>query len=97
MGIKSTRDISREFAISRIRQIAQIIASSHYLNLEAAGHELIHPNSIIDAPDEQALAAKIIKADFSSWTDQMLEDIIDRPFYRISMFDNYLIEKNLSS
>jgi hypothetical protein len=32
------------------------------------------------------------EGELSKWTDKMLEDKMDEPFYRFSMFDNYLIK-----
>lgn len=95
MGIKSTRDIPREVAQSRLREIAIMISSKHYLNLEAAGCEELPPSSAIDDPDEQVLANLLLEADLESWTKQMIESKLDRPFYRFSMFDNYLITNDI--
>jgi hypothetical protein len=95
MGIKSTRDISRTAAIKRIHEIATIISSKHYKKLESAGFEDCPPLSVIDNPDEQVLANRLLEADLDSWTNKMIEDALDRPFYRFSMFDNYLITDDI--
>lgn len=93
MGIRSTKDITFNAAISRITHVAQIILSRNYRELKAVGFEEIAPEDIIDDEEEQALAKRIQNADLTTWTDQMIEEVIDRPFYRASMFDNYLIKE----
>lgn len=93
MGIRSTQDISRTVATKRIHEVATIISSKHYKNLESAGFEDCPPSSVIDDPEELALAKRILEADLDSWTNKMIEDVLDRPFYRSSMFENYLIRE----
>lgn len=93
MGVRSTKNITFDAAISRITHVAGIILSKNYRELEEVGFEEIVPADIINDEDEQALAKRIQNADLTTWTDQMVEEVIDRPFYRASMFDNYLIKE----
>lgn len=86
MGIQLTRYISRQSAIERIREVASLIESRDYLAIEQGAFE----------PDGDVLQfamswAPIEIENVDRWTDRMLEDYMDNPFFRFSMFDNYLI------
>ena len=84
MGIKSTQYVSRKWAIDRITRIQQLAASKDY-------------NGIIDESYEDRTTPKVFVdtfpgiEDVSKWTNDMLGDLLDEPFYRRSYFDNYLV------
>ena len=84
MGIKSTMDITRENAITRINKINEIVADKDYRRLEGTTSE--HDHDLRDFVDNGTHPT-----DISKWTNSMLEDLMDEPFYRYSMFDNYSI------
>lgn len=91
MGIKSTRDITREEAICRISDILSAINQKDYLYIEENSCESDH-----DA-DEFVATFQFVDKDMwilDRWTNSMLEKCIDRPFFRYSMFDNYFILDN---
>jgi len=88
MSIKSTRFISLEHAIERITQIALLIQQKKYRDIENESSEhdgdvqqFVEANSSIDV------------SNIDNWIDTMLEDKMDEPFFRHSIFDNYLIGK----
>lgn len=84
MGIKSTRTISRESAISRIIYINGLMSAKLYKQLEESTSE-----------DDYTITPSLVDGrvmnlcNIDDWTDQMVEDKIDEPFFRFSMFDNY--------
>jgi isopentenyldiphosphate isomerase len=89
MGIRSTSDISRCTAVSRIIEIDKIIADKNYRELESLTSEYdIDLVSFVN----NATPLNTNEDELSKWTDTMLEDMMDKPFYRFSMFDNYLIK-----
>lgn len=92
MGIQNTLDITLEDAIARIRKIATLITNQHYRDLQAASFEDAAAASVIDCPDAQALAKKVLNAELLTWTDKMITEVLERPFYRFSYFENYLIK-----
>lgn len=81
MGIQRTREISREAAIERITEIQRLAAGHDFVGIEEATFE---PEGDIKAFVENAV---LVNTD--RWTNGMLEELIDRPFYRHGMFDNY--------
>lgn len=87
MGIRSTRNISRDFAIQRILEVNFLLEERDYRALEDIICEDGSVKYFID--NEQPL--DINPDELERWTDTMLEDKIDEPFWRLSMFDNYLI------
>ena len=91
MGIKSTRYVSRDLAIGRIKEIDYLLFHKRYLDIESITSEhdykadkFIHTRAaLLDSGEE---------LDITQWTDDMLTDKLDEPFYRYSMFESYLIE-----
>jgi len=87
MSIKSTVYITREHAISRITEMLELFISNNYKEIEARSFEQdVNLQKFIDG-------WKIIyPRNLEKWTDLMLGDYMDKPFFRHSMFENYLIE-----
>ena len=87
MSIKTTMDISREKAIERIKLISCLIKEKRYLELEIQTNEYdIDLKEWVDDFDEETDLANL-----HNYTNKDLEEIIDLPFYRYSMFENYII------
>lgn len=86
MGIQSTRYITRETAIDRIRVITNLIKRKDYLGLDSNSFE---PDYDIQEFVDNCIIVDIYYLD--RWTDKMLEDYMDNPYFRFSLFDNYLI------
>ena len=97
MSIKSTQDITRQNAINRIIEISSLAKDRNFYELEKITNEsggdtsfsnFIHEhnwnNSFYDYSDTDTL---------NKFTNATLEDIMDSPFYRFSMFENYIILK----
>lgn len=87
MGIQSTRYIKREEAIERIIEVTILIFRKNYRKLEQVSFE---PDKNIKEFIDNWEPIDIRNID--SWTNEMLADYMDNPFFRRSMFDNYLIE-----
>ena len=92
MGIRSTVEITREKAIDRIIEIDNLALHKKYSLLEEITFE---PDFCVENFIEkfhQKLSVNSSKIDLlTEYTDEMLEAIMDKPFYRYSMFDNYFI------
>lgn len=88
MGIKSTRDISRDTAIKRILQMDALIIDKNYREIEP---EAFEGDSDLATLVNKAEPLNIDEATLNKWTDTMLGDQMDYPLYRFSMFDNYLV------
>lgn len=85
MGIKSTVDILREDAINRIEKICALIDDQDYRELEQCSFD---PHE--DLEEFVNIGHDDISIDrLHKYTNTMLGRILDRPFYRKSMFDNY--------
>ena len=93
MSIKSTKEVTREFAITRIKQIDSLCCGSKYRGLESVTRET-----------EENLQKFVdgyvpVKAPMhlNDWTNTMLGDKLDEPFFRESPFDNYLVKDDEAS
>lgn len=83
MGIKSTMEISRKDTISRITEIQRLVANHNFYEVESITYEPEH--------DIREFFNSMVLFDVSKWTNTMLEDLLDTPFFRFSMFDNYIV------
>ena len=88
MGIKSTKDISINSAIYRITEIAELVLEKDYRAIEGISNEdscslEYFVNNDIPPPLGSNMLLK--------WTNKMLKNQLDKPFYRWSMFENYNI------
>ena len=89
MSIKSTQYITRESAVERIKKINDLVLNKDFRELERVSSE--HSDYRIDFVLQDLTFPDI--EHIEKWTNRMLEDVMDNPVYRFSMFDNYLIEK----
>ena len=86
MGIKSTAHITREEAISRIAEMNDLFIMKNYREIEARSCE-----QDVDLKKFVDDWTTIHPHNLENWTDTMLSDYMDNPFFRHSMFSNYLI------
>ena len=86
MGIQSTSYITREQAISRIKEIATLLKEQNYREVKSRSFDP-HVNMLEFVENWKPI--NVFGLD--NWTDEMLGDYMDYPFFRHSMFDNYLI------
>lgn len=86
MSIQSTSTISREDAIKRIKQISNFIINKNYKKLS---ENTLESEFGIKKFIDNWEPIDLDRLDY--WSDSMLEDYIDRPFFRHSLFDNYQI------
>jgi hypothetical protein len=90
MSIKSTKNISREDALTRINVILKFIKGKNYRALEDAGFETdISPAEFMDLYSEEISSID----NPYNYTNGMLEDIMDMPYFRWSLFDNYFVNE----
>ena len=85
MGIKNTKKVSRFWAIKRITTQYCFIKDKRYKDFEKYTCEESSAQMIINS-------AGLIDIDnLDNWTNSMLGELLDKPGYRESMFDNYLV------
>jgi len=93
MGIKSTQEISRENAIDRIKKIYDLAQESNYKSIQENTNE-DNEQSIQDFVLKYRNTGLIDIENIDKFTNEMLEEIMDKPFFRYSMFDNYFVDKS---
>lgn len=87
MSIQSTRVIDRQETIDRINDIQALALNCDYRELESLTYDTNY--------NIQIFVDKYIPIDLThvdKWTNSMLGDIINKPFFRYSIFDNYEVE-----
>jgi hypothetical protein len=88
MGIQSTQYITREKAINRITMIHRLIKEEEYSLLRKETWDTNHSvKEFINSNQDFSIT------NIEKWADEMLEEVMDKPFFRLSMFDNYLIRE----
>jgi len=90
MSIQSTQHITRETAIGRIQEITKLIEKNRYRDIEEKSFESEY--------DLQQFVIDFVPTQLDNidiWTDTMLENLMDSPFFRFSMFDNYSIRSRI--
>jgi hypothetical protein len=91
MSIKSTIRISRQDAINRIKLINKLILQLNYHKIEQESSEdSISIERWVNDYYDVLLSKK--QVDVNMYSNSMLADIMDLPFYRTSIFNNYIIE-----
>lgn len=88
MGIQSTAHITRQQAIDRISKIVDAVAHRDYFKVSEVTFETEY-----DVESFVNEEVKSIPFSAERWTNKMLEDQMDKPFYRFSMFDNYIVKE----
>lgn len=90
MGIKSTKDVSRDWALGRIEKIRELALNCDYAAIEEITCD---PHYTLD--EEQMLQLTKITEGIMQMsgrcTNRILGNVLDKPFIRESMFDNYLV------
>lgn len=89
MSIQSTRTIHRQHAIDRIRQVAQWIVEHDYASITSSSSEDTGTDTL-----RALVAAGVDHLDIEhldKWSNEMLSDQMDHPYYRSSIFDNYRV------
>lgn len=91
MGIQSTRYITRDDALERVEMVAKLYRERDFRGLEQLNNnEEISPTAAIRTYRKQVKKyTKEAKREKES--KHILGQIMDLPFFRDSIFDNYLI------
>ena len=87
MGVQSTQNISREDAIERILLIHSLIIRKKYRTLEDNTFE--HDYNLEEYVNAYDKSINI--SDIEEYTDTMIVALMNSPYIRYSMFDNYTI------
>lgn len=87
MGILSTQDIPREKAIHRIKKIYNLVQEKDYQAIEKITNESDYSlqdfvNTGLDDNDIENI---------EKFTNQMIENIMDEPFFRYAFNHNYYV------
>ena len=85
MGIQTTRNITRIEAIARIKSVYKCVVEHDYRELVLISSENHTEQTFVDAGLD--FDVKYIE----KWSDRMLEDKMNQPYFRRSEFDNYFI------
>jgi hypothetical protein len=98
MGIKSTREITRESAIERISKIIKMINEAEWVDLHDSmygieDHDFLDNfvNEYNDIDKEYNANNKVFKS-IDKWPNKMLEEFMDKRGIRYSIFENYIIK-----
>lgn len=90
MSIQTTVTLNRTVAINRIIRMEFLIQSKDYVNIQQKTfepdesiNELINNHKNLDLPN------------IENWTNEILEEILDKPFYRQSLFENYRVVNDI--
>ena len=86
MSIKSTMTIPYQEAVDRIKLVASLIKEENYREIEKISFD---PDLDVQQFVRDNLPIDV--SNIENWTYEMIEDVLDEPFFRKSMFDNYLI------
>lgn len=87
MSIQSTVRIDRDIAINRIKEIDKHAKEYDYKRIEQMTSERDDENLTSFVNEYSGPNLENIE----KWTSKMIEDVIDLPFFRWSMFDNYIV------
>lgn len=99
MGIESTRDINRTNAIDRITTIIKHIEEANWVELHQIAKDedsyfiTDYVNTYNDIHKEY-LKNNNLFISVSNWPNGYLEEFMDKPGVRYSIFENYMIISN---
>lgn len=87
---KFTKRIKRSEAIQRICQVYLLIQESEFQTLEKESYE---PDlEILDCLDYVENSRELIYMEFvTKWSNSMLQNVMDLPFFRYKHDDNYIV------
>ena len=93
MGIKSTVYWVRSDAISRIQEIYNLISTKNFRELEKRTSEPEYNmlEYVKDYHKNEIANGEVDIDNIENYTNKMLGDIMDEPYYRMNIFENYLI------
>jgi hypothetical protein len=89
MSIKTTREMTREDAITRIAHIHTLAIAKDYRKVES--------NSVEPMRDVESFINnfKPLTTSLEKWTNTMLANMMDRPFIRFHYSENYTVVDSL--
>ena len=88
MGIQTTIEISREQATARINNILVLVKGRNYKALEEITQE---PDYNLQKFVDRESCPNLPIICTHHWANSMLEDKLDTPFFRFSLFENYIV------
>lgn len=93
MGVKSTRDITRDQAIERITDIIKLYEESNWNEIknQTSETEEMYGISMPAYVSGVVNTANKIGVVVDNWTNEQLSFVMDLEFYRYSAFDNYIV------
>lgn len=92
MSAQTTTTWPRQWAIDRIREIGQLVLDKDYRAIVRHSNEWEHVGDIRNFVDR---GLDFDLATLDKWSNSMLEEVMDLPFFRKSSLDNYSIVDKL--
>lgn len=86
MKVESTKEITREEAINRIKFIVNRAEARNFRAIEDSTYETESIRNFV-----RNYTRPEFFDDIEHWTNGMLGEIMDQPFYRRSQFNNYSV------
>lgn len=93
MGIKSTKYVTVAWAVDRIKTIDNLATNKRYRTIEQLTSEHCD-DSLYDFVESYEPIYE--RSNIDQWTNEMLGAKLDQPFFRESIFDNYIVTDDLS-
>lgn len=92
MSIQSTQTITREDAISRIKEVSTLFRQRKFFTLSKQTEDITPEFFYFE--NQKSIDTFYTMFDVSTveYSNKFLEETMDLPFYRYSMFDNYHID-----
>jgi len=87
MSLYSTHTVTRKHAINRIKSIQHAVLNRDHQNLDKSCFEADY--TVYSFVNEHILPDI---SDIDTWTNDTIQELLNQPFYRETMFDNYIIE-----
>ena len=85
MSAKSTVTISRNTALGRIVHINNLAVNEDYREIEKVTAEGMSISRFVDSYVSHKMGS------LQRWTNSMLADKMDEPFFRFSVYENYTV------
>lgn len=84
MSIQTTIHIPRAQALARITEVSNYLDEKNY---RAIGENAFETYRLDDFFEMESFGDE----NLDNWTNEMLENVMDRPYYRYSLFENYYV------
>lgn len=91
MSIQSTQIITREYAISRIKEVSILFRQRKFFPLSKQTEDKMPEKFYFENQKSIDTFYKMFDISTVEYSNKFLEEIMNLPFYRYSMFENYIV------